>query len=271
MKRKLLLLVIVLGVLMFLSVFGFGKSKQPESIIYRLVWFELQVAPLSYRFAIIPEQPILIGFEGEDGEKGATMLIRYEHVPNVYERTVERVDNLVKKSGILTLRPTKPDQAFADFAMDSPSVHIRLAYADDTRWASVYDLNNIPEEVTRLIKDTKLLAKQIMREQSKQTINVDTAQEYLKQEKNTAQKDSPSIIVKVKVHKSGKISANGNEVTFSELCSILDDLKQKNGEVWYFREAPDKEPSESLLKTIKQVLDAITSRELPVHLQPDEY
>lgn len=269
MNYKILLFVTIIGVFGVMGLFSFKKAQQSESVIYRLVWFELQIAPSSYRFAIIPEQPILIG--GDYDKKGATMLIRYEHVPEVYERTVERLDIIVRKSGILNLQLSNPDQSFEDSAMENPSIHIRIAYADNTRWVSTYDLNNIPEAVSILIQDTKSLAKEIMQEQSKQKIDGDTASKYVEPGQNTTQQESPSIIVKVKVYQSGKISANNQMVTLSELNVILDNLKEKNGEVWYFRESPSEEPSEALDKTITQVLDAITSRELSVHLQSEEY
>lgn len=254
-----------------MGLFDFLKHKKTETIVYRLVWFELQIAPSSYRFAIIPEQPILIGFEGESGEKGATMLIRYEHVPDLYEKIVEKVDNLVKKNRILSITPVNSVNSFSDNLIEKPSVHIRLAYADNTLWASFYELSNVPNEIDALIQDTKSLAKQIMKEQTQETISGDAAQAYIEPAQNTAQKESPSIIVKVKVHHSGKISANKNEVSLSELGSILDELKIRNGDVWYYRESPDIEPSESTVKTIQKVLDAVTSRELSIRLQAEEY
>lgn len=52
---------------------------------------------------------------------------------------------------------------------------------------------------------------------------------------------------------------------------ILDDLKKKMGGVWYFRESPAQEPTQTVVKIIKGVIDAITSRELPVRLQPEDY
>ncbi len=247
------------------------KRKEAAEPIYRLVWFELQIAPDSFRFAILPEQPILIGYEGENGEKGVIMLIRYDHVPDVYERTVEKVDHLVKKCGIMELPSTKPEMAFADAGVDKPSVHVRLAYADGTRWASFLALDGVPDPVADLIRDTKELARQIAREQTSDVIDGDTAISYLSPEKNTAQKSAPSVLVKVKVLLSGEIVANGEKVTLEELCTLLDDLKRKNGGVWYWRESPRQEPPESLVPTIEGVMDAIASRRLPVRLQPEEY
>ena len=270
MKLKILIIIIITGVII-LGIFSFLNRRKPKNVIYRLVLFELEIAPDSYRFAIMPAQPILIAYEGENGEKGTMMLIRYEHVPDVFDRTVEKVDGLVKKSGILRLPHSNSDKAFDDATMTSPSIHIRIAYADNSRWAGFYSIDAAPKAVNNLIQDTKVLAKQLMREQSNEKIDGETAQAFLDPEKNVAQKDVPSIIVKVKVFQSGKITANGKEVSLPELEEILDDLKQKDGGVWYFREEPDHEPPESLALTIEKVIDAITSRQLPVRLQPEEY
>lgn len=254
-----------------MGIFDFVKRKKATEPIFRLVWFELEIAPASYRFAIMPEQPILISREGENGENGALMLIRYEHVPDVYDRTVEKVDALVRKSGVLNLPHSSPNRAFDDTAMTDQSVHIRIAYADNTQWASVYRAGEIPQAVAVLIQDSKALAKQIMQEQTSEKIDGDAARAFLDPEKNTAQKNTPSVIVKVKVFLSGEITANDTKVSLKELGILLDDLKQKNGGVWYFRELPDQEPPESLVPTIEDVLDAIASRNLPVKLQREEY
>lgn len=270
MKPKLTIAVII-GALIIMGLFDFVKRKKAIEPIHRLVWFELQIAPASYRFAIMPEQPILIGYEGENGTKGATMLIRYEHVPNVYERTVERVDALVRKSGIMGLPPSHPNRAFDDTAMVDQSVHVRIAYADNTRWAAVYGADEIPQAVAVLIHDSKALAKQIMQEQTSETIDGDTAHAFLDPKTNAAQKNTPSVIVKVKVLLSGEITANGAKVTLKELGDLLDDLKKERGGVWYFRESPEQEPPEALVSTIKDVMDAIATRKLPVRLQPEEY
>ncbi len=40
----------------------------------QLIWFELQITPFAFRFAILPKQPILIGFIGKV-QKGLTLLI----------------------------------------------------------------------------------------------------------------------------------------------------------------------------------------------------
>ncbi len=253
-----------------MGLFGFLKSKERDPITYRLVWFELQVAPFTYRFAIMPEQPILIGLEGENGEQGATMLIRYDHVPEVYEQTVERVDALVQEHGILSLPLKNPQLAFADEALDHASVHIRIAYADDRRWASVFEVDDLPPEIASLIRETKELARQTMETGSNETITGNEARGHLDPERNAAQKESPEVIVKIRVGLSGKIFVDNQEVSLSELGPILDELKSQKGGVWYFRESPEQDPSESTWKIVEKVLDEVARRELPISLQQEE-
>lgn len=253
-----------------LGIVNFSKQEQPENLIYRLVWFELQVAPASYRFAIMPDQPILVGYEGENGEEGATMLINYEQVPEIFEQTIENVDALIKKNNMLSLPPINPEQAFADATMTAPSIHVRIAYADNKRWAGFYPIDNPPPALAALIQETKALAKQLIHQQNNKRIDGETAQSLLEPEKNTAQQDTPSVIIKVKVLESGKLTVNDQPISFSQLGAILDDLTTKNGGVWYFRENPEREPSPALLKIIESVLDEIAARHLPVRIQPEE-
>lgn len=247
----------------------FKRMKRNENVIYRLLWFEIQVTPFTFRFAILPEQPILIGYEGENGEKGKTMLIRYEHVPDVYESTVERVDVLVKESGVLELAPYNAEYAFSDDWIGKSAVHIRIAYADNTSWAGVFMLDELPKEINVLVQSLKELGKQIVLEQGSQKISAESAKTYIEPENNAAQKASPKVIVKINIDTSGKTFANGKEVTLLQLVEILDDLKNNNGCVWYSREAPDQEPSELVLGHIEKVLAAVADRELPIRLSVD--
>ena len=254
-----------------MGLFGLFKKKKPDSVHYPLTWFELQVAPSAYRFAILPKQPILIGFKGENGDKGATLLLSYDDVPEVYEKTVEKVDAIVQNSGLLSLVLKNPELAFSDDTMKQQSLHIRIAYGDDNRWASVYILDDLPVELNSLLSETKLLARKMLKEQTNDKIDGNTALKYIDPENNTAQDKSTKIVVKVRVRNSGIINVDNREVSISELESILDDLKEKNGAVWYYRDSPNEEPTERASKTMESVIDTITNRKLPIRLQGEEY
>lgn len=249
----------------------FFRKKPAPAATYRLVWFELQIAPAAYRFAIMPQQPILIGLEGEAGQKGAVLLIRYDHAPEIYERTVEQIAALVTKHRVLSWQPPAAGQPFQPATMQTPGVHLRLAYADKAAWAGAYSLDGLPPTVGDFVQETQVLAREIMRNMPHQTIDGATAHQHLQPENNTGQKRSPGVVLKVKVTGMGVVLVDQQPVSLAGLDAALDDLMVKGGEVWYYREAAAADPSEPTHKVIKQVLDAIMARKLPIRLQEAEY
>lgn len=252
-----------------MNLFGFLDKKTP-AVTYRLQWFELQVNPMVYRFAIMPEQPILIGLPGENGEKGSVLLVRYDQAPETYTKIVESIDTLVRQHKLLSLPMKDPGLAFQEAAMNTPGTHLRLAYADKTSWAGAFPAGTEPSALNVLVEATKTLAKQVKREIGGQIIDGDKAMEHIKRENNSSQKNSPAIVLRVKVSADGKIFVNRQAATLANLHAALDELKTKNGEVWYHREVGTSEPPEATVKVIKQVLDAVMSRKLPIRLQEEE-
>lgn len=75
------------------------------------------------------------------------------------------------------------------------------------------------------------------------------------------------IVGKVAVLQNGQVSFNGQAVTIQNLRLKLNELKTKNGVVWYYREAPEKEPPAISTEVMQSVIDA----RLPISLsnKPD--
>jgi hypothetical protein len=82
------------------------------------------------------------------------------------------------------------------------------------------------------------------------------------------------IVCKIKITENGELYLN-NKITsfdaFDDLRKALDDLKNRNGVVWYFRENDKKLPSFDLKMTIKVVLDEVIKRNLPVKLSETDF
>jgi len=78
---------------------------------------------------------------------------------------------------------------------------------------------------------------------------------------------SPEVILKIQVFKTGKVMVDGAEISLAEVAKKLDDLKEKKGVVWYYREAASEEPSPQATEIIKMIID----RKLPVSMssKPD--
>lgn len=81
---------------------GAGKS--------RLVWFELQVCPFEFRLAVIPGQPVLIGFAGGGQEQGETTLMPYERNRGAVDALVNALDAAIGKSDIFFTPPHAAEQ-----------------------------------------------------------------------------------------------------------------------------------------------------------------
>ncbi|MBI5031396.1 MAG: hypothetical protein HZB51_12775 [Chloroflexi bacterium] len=64
----------------------------------------------------------------------------------------------------------------------------------------------------------------------------------------------PNEILKISVFKSGEIRVDDKIVTLQKLDTLLTALDQKNGIVWYYREAGESEPQAQALEVIKLIV-----------------
>jgi hypothetical protein len=78
---------------------------------------------------------------------------------------------------------------------------------------------------------------------------------------------SPELVLKIQVFKSGKVRADGAEISLVDLAKKLDNLKEKRGVVWYYREAASEEPPPQGTEVVKMIIE----RKLPVSMssKPD--
>jgi hypothetical protein len=75
------------------------------------------------------------------------------------------------------------------------------------------------------------------------------------------------VILKVQVFKTGRVRADGAEITSADLAKKLYTLKEKRGVVWYYREAASEEPPPRATEIVKMIIE----RKLPVSMstKPD--
>jgi hypothetical protein len=74
-------------------------------------------------------------------------------------------------------------------------------------------------------------------------------------------------IGRIAVTTKGVVSLDGATITLDALKTRLADLKKRNGEVWYYREAGRRDPPTQAMEVIKLVMD----HNLPISLstKPD--
>jgi hypothetical protein len=204
--------------------------------------------------------------EPEGSRKGAVILIRRNNDLLLFDKVYDDIDKLITSYNIYSLPQHDPERCFSEQYLNTESVHLRFRYSNGRQWASEYTMDSIPEEVRGFIKGCRDLTKIVYAEQVGKPI---TAQEAISQVEEASKEDlgyNPDVIVKIMLKSSGQILMNDKEVALSDLITALDILKAKHGSVWYSREEPGKQPSDDLWKIIKQVLDEIAIRKIPIKL-----
>jgi hypothetical protein len=126
----------------------------------RLTWFELEVCPFQFRLAVATGQNALFGYQPEDGGRVRSFAMRYRQNEQSVKSLLESLHWLILANGILDTPQTVPEKAFDPPAMTVRSVHVRIAYSDDRKWASVYTDVEAPANVQALIEQARYLGTQ---------------------------------------------------------------------------------------------------------------
>jgi hypothetical protein len=242
------------------------------SVTDRLVWFELQICPHVFRLAVLPGQPVLFGYRPEGGEKSRTTLIPYAGNEALVETLAAGLASLVRANRILGTPPNAPGRAFRKDTMGTASLHIRIAYANGRRWASMYALNDVPSNVRTLLEGSKQLGLDLLGAAQSRAISGERAMALVEAEAQAGTVgEGAAIVAQVKVTPSGQIHLNGAPVNAGELSEALHRLRDVGGEVWYYRERPDQEPSPEANETIQSILDLVTELGLPIKLSQTDF
>jgi len=82
---------------------------------------------------------------------------------------------------------------------------------------------------------------------------------------------SPAPALRIRITGDAKIYAGDDLVSLAVLDSLLGALDASKGEVWYYREAGDRQPTGKQDTVITSVLNAVIRHRLPVRLssKPD--
>ncbi|HWB11950.1 MAG TPA: hypothetical protein VG826_22180 [Pirellulales bacterium] len=92
------------------------------------------------------------------------------------------------------------------------SLHVRVAYSDNRRWAAVYLLDEMPGNIRALLDESHRLAKQTLMQNATAPIAPATAMAMVAGKKNSAARPEiaaleAAVKAKVKVMHSGQVSS----------------------------------------------------------------
>lgn len=246
---------------------GAGKSQ--------LVWFELQVCPFEFRLAVIPGQPVLIGFAGSGQQQGETTLMPYDRNRGAVNALVNALDAAIGKSDIFSTPPHAAEQAFVEAAMQMASLHFRAAYSDNRRWAAVYLLDEMPGNIRALLDESHRLAKQTLMQNATAPVAPATAIAMVAENKNSAAPPEiaaleAAVKAKVKVMHSGQVFLNGQAADLVSVRQALSQLKQDGGVIWYHREPPNN-PADEPPHAAMEIIKAVVELQLPIKLCEEDF
>jgi hypothetical protein len=116
-----------------------------------IVWFEIQVAPFEFRLAVLPGQPVLFGYSEAEGQPGATWLLRTKENPDAAKAFAAGLSDVLRLHPVWKSEPNESARCFQVEALKTPSLHVRLAWADGTRWATFHLLDAIPPRMAEFV------------------------------------------------------------------------------------------------------------------------
>lgn len=238
------------------------RNKRNNALSYRLTWFELQISPVEYRFAIIPKQPILIG---PLGENESIILVRHEIDPVGYDKTVEKMDKVIQELKVLELPQINPEKCFADKAIEQETIHLRFRYSNNISWSSCYDITNVPPQILKIIEKSKDIGLAFLSRETNKSVDANMVDDLIGPENNPYDLAGEGIVLKIHINENGEIEINGKKSLINQLKEQLDILKKENGTVWYSRYNPEEDP-EKIKAVVNEVLNEITKRNLPIKL-----
>lgn len=126
----------------------------------KLTWFELMICPFTFRLAVTPGYSLLFGYKDENSEQRHTTVLRYKEQKARIESILESLHWLVQVNGILSLPQNRAQDAFQAKSMNNPpSLHLRIAYSDQSSWASVYAMDQVPPQVQALLDQCDYLGR----------------------------------------------------------------------------------------------------------------
>jgi hypothetical protein len=127
------------------------ERSTPEKKSNPIVWFELQVAPFELRLAVLPGQPVLFGYSEAEGRPGATWLLRAKENPNAAKAFAVGLADVIRSNPVYKSEPNESAKCFQVDTLKTPSLHLRLAWADGKRWATFYPRDAIPAPLAELV------------------------------------------------------------------------------------------------------------------------
>jgi hypothetical protein len=132
-------------------------------------WVEVERAPHQSRFFMARGQRFLVAYS-----EGGPEPVTYVGGPLSHgneDRWLGQIDLLVRSDRVMETPPHETNLSFSAEAMQTPSLHLRVGYGDDQRWASRYRLDDVPGHIHSFEQDLARLGHHLVASSDKEGWN----------------------------------------------------------------------------------------------------
>lgn len=240
-----------------------------------ITWFEMQIAPFTFRFAVAAGKEVLFSDNAPNSRHPQETFVLEERS----DLFLSALTAMAAGYGDVFGGPqTAPDRCFTQDMMQQPSFHLRVAWDNHYRWASMYPLNQLPPRVRQLFEDSRAVFEQVVAQIPTQRGSADEAHGVLDRVEQQQRLDerlqraqAAGAVARIKVLQNGDAYLNGRKMRVRRIISTLKDIQAKEGVVIYFREQPERDPTPAAEKTFKALLDEVSALRLPIMLSRTDF
>jgi hypothetical protein len=128
----------------------------------KLEWFELEEAPHLWRIFLARGQPYLVSLPVPPGQKPEVFIGGGPLPPASEDAWFDRLDFIIRSDRVLETPLHHPELAFAESGQTDSSLHIRISYGANRRWASCYGVSEIPSHLASFQTDIVRVARRMV-------------------------------------------------------------------------------------------------------------
>ena len=232
-----------------------------------LVLFEMQVCPSELRFAMTPGQPALFGYKPAPEARPRTVALAWEGNEHRFKSVLESLSWLLIANNVVDSPQHDGHRAFDSKYMNESVLHLAIAFADGQKWACVYPMAELPENLGALIEQCKYLGHREL-ETAVPGRDEPSAAETAAVFSFETDGGTDKPVARVQVSRSGEIEVNGTAMRPGDFFEALHVLRRLGGDVHYYEEPGVEDRDPGVLKAERFVLDTVRALGLPLKRCP---
>jgi hypothetical protein len=126
-----------------------------------LQWIEVEEAPDVSRIFLASGEKYLISFPRMPGRPPTPVFVGGPFAAEVEQHWMRQFDMIISSDRIIDTPVHRPELCFSEAGLRDASLHIRISYGPDRRWASRYLVSEVPGQVASFHADVMRIARRM--------------------------------------------------------------------------------------------------------------